>query len=339
MRIGCRCIAIAASPAPSSISGYSRRFALEHLIEFLATVSEECTDPFDGALDRLRDDLGKPAYEDGRPALGIAFRDRNWKLVRALVNAKVDINVQFKEAGNNMTTALQAACYCRKIDMIYLLLENGADPNTSGESKMIIQLSTLADAVQMVPCSGLAPSTTWNSAFHFGTPLAFASHQGDVELVNRLLSCGADPNFQGGYFTTALQAACDKINGSVEVVDILLEHGADPNQTGGRFGSALHACAYWGNTECVRALLEHKADPNMILTTHGSTPLYWACLRGFTEPGYIETVELLLDFGALNPGEMDPCSGDSRDGLPIEMWKAGDDSEIALLLRQRGIME
>ncbi|KAJ3513601.1 hypothetical protein NMY22_g14992 [Coprinellus aureogranulatus] len=218
--------------------------------------------------------LQNAVFKGGRTALEIACRSGNRKLVRELVNAKADVNVRFQGNGNNnIVTALHAACSRRKFDIIYFLLEKGANPNVSG------------------------PSTEYEAELRYGTPLIFASYTGDTRLVSRLLACGADPNLQGltiHLYTQAraLQAAC--FEGKLEVVKLLLKGGADPNLTGGAKGSALHACTWLGQIDCTRALLEHKADPN-VRDQRGGTPLHDACINGRTR-----VAELLLDFGT-NP--------------------------------------
>ncbi|KAJ3511724.1 hypothetical protein NMY22_g15564 [Coprinellus aureogranulatus] len=220
----------------------------------------------------MLDLINSATFGGGCTALEVASREKKWDIVRKLVNVKADVNVCFEgKEGSNVVTALHAACHHREYDMIYLLLENGADPNVSGP-----RTGKYADPF---------------AEFQDGTPLSFASHEGDIKLVTRLLECGADPDLQGGIYGTALQAACCK--GRLEVVNLLLEHGADPNLTeGGHWGSALHACAWLGDVDCAQALLEHKADPNM-RGKYGDTPLSDACFRGRTK-----VAKLLLDFGA-----------------------------------------
>lgn len=88
-------------------------------------------------------------------ALEVACRARQWKLVRVLVNANTNINVQFlcepgslllqrldkgrqlipmsTETGDGLVTALHTACHNKELDMVHFLLEKGADPNIISE--------------------------------------------------------------------------------------------------------------------------------------------------------------------------------------------------------------
>ena len=67
------------------------------------------------------------------------------------------------------------------------------------------------------------------------------------------LEKGANINAQGGYFGTALQAACYK--GNARLVDLLLKKGADINAQGGYYGSALQAACSRGYESSVDMLL------------------------------------------------------------------------------------
>ncbi|KAJ3532927.1 hypothetical protein NMY22_g7548 [Coprinellus aureogranulatus] len=245
--------------------------------------------------------LVRPTVQDelARSTLEEACLSKNWKLMRNLISKTPHtVNIRFQDvARKNLVTALHVACHHKEFDMIYFLLENGADPNVSDLS----------------------------ANFYYGTPLSFASHKGDIKLVTRLFECGADPNLQGGVYGTVLQAACG--SGNLEVVNLLLKHGADPNLTGGVFGSALHACAFSDHVDCVQALLEHKADPN-VRDKDGGTPLHQECYWGRTR-----VAELLLDFGA--DATIRNNYGETAPQRAIE--KRREDSEIVQMLRRRGV--
>ncbi|KAJ3515646.1 hypothetical protein NMY22_g14399 [Coprinellus aureogranulatus] len=227
------CLAYLDLRPTSPAYAYWKRHAFNHLGKLLVSMgahlgSREC----DRAS--MMDLINSTTFRGGCTALEVASREEKWDIVRKLVNVKADINVRFEgKERTNVVTALHAACHHREYDMIYFLLENGADPNVSD----------------------------FDTKFYYGTPLAFASYAGDIKLVTCLLKCGADPNLQGGVYCTALQAACAE--GKLGVVNLLLEHGADPNVTGGHWDPALHACARINCVDCARALLEHKADPNI----------------------------------------------------------------------------
>ncbi|TEB05158.1 hypothetical protein FA13DRAFT_1750261 [Coprinellus micaceus] len=79
--------------------------------------------------------------------------------------------------------------------------------------------------ITTLSASQLSLSSNWD---YYAFPLAWAAIEGDVDLVNRLLACGADPNLKGGYYGSALHV-CALDGKNEKIVQILLEHGADPN--------------------------------------------------------------------------------------------------------------
>ncbi|KAL7785777.1 ankyrin repeat-containing domain protein [Trichoderma afarasin] len=135
-------------------------------------------------------------------------------------------------------------------------------------------------------------------AGQFGNALQMASSKGHIKMVQLLLDHGAEVNAQGGYYGTALNAACAKrcfATDAIPTVQLLLEHGADVNIGGGKFGSALQTvCAKLtsktGNT-LSQILLDHGADVNARGGEYG-TALQAACVHNPS------IVQLLLDYGA-----------------------------------------
>ncbi|KAK4072975.1 uncharacterized protein Triagg1_5652 [Trichoderma aggressivum f. europaeum] len=126
----------------------------------------------------------------------------------------------------------------------------------------------------------------------YGNALQAASLHGHVEMMQLLLDHGAQVNAQGGYYGTALNAACQTLfsDHAVPAARLLLEHGADVNIGGGEYGTALQAaCAR--NPSITQLLLDHGADVNARGGRYG-TALQAACVCSPT------TVQLLLDRGA-----------------------------------------
>uniref|UniRef100_A0A1X7ST33 Uncharacterized protein n=1 Tax=Amphimedon queenslandica TaxID=400682 RepID=A0A1X7ST33_AMPQE len=64
---------------------------------------------------------------------------------------------------------------------------------------------------------------------HFTTPLIEAATEGHNQVVELLLTKGADPNFTSKYTGTPLTEAAKK--GHHLVVELLLSKGANPNIT------------------------------------------------------------------------------------------------------------
>ncbi|KAJ7646425.1 ankyrin repeat-containing domain protein [Mycena polygramma] len=181
-----------------------------------------------------------------------------------LIQSGANVNA----GGGLYGTALQAAFCAGHVDMIQLLLENGADPN--------------------LPCKG--PFGDW-----FGSLLQAAACVGHMRIACLLLEGGADVNAEGRRYGCALQAACSA--GQTEIVDLLLGHGATPHATcqgifQDWFGSLLQAAAYLGYTDIVRLLLKNGADVNARGGRYGNA-LQAACCGRRTD-----AVQVLLENGA-----------------------------------------
>lgn len=108
------------------------------------------------------------------------------------------------------------------------------------------------------------------------TALHYAAAHGTVEMMERLLNHGADPNAANRTKTTPLAWALD----SEAKVSLLLAKGAavDARQIDGR--TALYQAASIGRgAEIVKLLLDKGANPNAALV-NGRTPLMAAASQG-----------------------------------------------------------
>jgi ankyrin repeat protein len=90
------------------------------------------------------------------------------------------------------------------------------------------------------------------------TPLWLAAQNGNLDLVNTLLSAGADPTIRLLSGETPVMTAAQAGNGAV--VKVMLEAGADPNVSVTRDQTALMWAADRGHSDVVAALLEHGVD-------------------------------------------------------------------------------
>lgn len=155
-------------------------------------------------------------------------------------------------------TALNAAAGDGNIEIVKLLLDNGADIN------------------------GVDLMLGW-------TPLMSAANDGHNEIVKLLIKRGADIDIQdtGGY--TALIYAATA--GETEAAKILIDAGADIDHISGGY-SALTSAVEQSHPETAKLLLENNADPDALMKD-GQTSLIAA-----VKNGNIEIVKALLDNGA-----------------------------------------
>ena len=122
------------------------------------------------------------------------------------------------------------------------------------------------------------------------TALFAAARQGNYEVVQALLSCGADVNVTDIRGQTALLTAVGE--GNLEMVQYLLSRGASGNVADGSGRTALFIAAQQGNYEVVQALLSHGTDVN-VTDVFGQTALLAAAKQG-----NVSVVQALLCHGA-----------------------------------------
>ena len=130
-----------------------------------------------------------------------AIRDNSAEEITRLLDQHGDIN----EVDSKYGTALTAAAFEGRINVVSLLLDKGADINIVGGE--------------------------------YGTALAAAAFNGNVDMVSLLLNRGADVNRGSGKYGTALAVAV--FGGSTDVVSLLLEHGVDITHVGGSYSTTV----------------------------------------------------------------------------------------------------
>ncbi|KAK2171529.1 hypothetical protein NP493_1056g00001 [Ridgeia piscesae] len=120
------------------------------------------------------------------------------------------------------------------------------------------------------------------------TALHWAATYGDITTAELLMSHGADVNWIGPYFQTALHYAT--IAEKAPMVTWLLHNGAEITVNGdGR--SPLHLAAASGDFDIVKQLLAHKCEVN-IRDDYLFTPLSLASVQG-----HLDIVRYLMDIG------------------------------------------
>jgi ankyrin repeat protein len=124
----------------------------------------------------------------------------------------------------------------------------------------------------------------------YGNALQAASREGHEKVVQLLLDNGADINVQNGHYGNALQAASD--GGHEKVVQLLLDKGADVNARGGLYGNALYAASDGGHEKVVQLLLDNGADTNV----QGGSP--GNALQAASTRGHNKIIDMLVRHGA-----------------------------------------
>jgi ankyrin repeat protein len=160
------------------------------------------------------------------------------EFIKLLIDKGADVNARVKDSTETRTvftnqwldengaTAFLRASMSSDLDVMRLLLANGADP----------KIATVGDVTALQVASGIG----WVGGLTYEW-----SEQANVEAVKLLLDLGIDPNIQAETGRTALHGAGHK--GRTAIIQMLVDHGADleirdfgmtGNDAGGRF--AVH---------------------------------------------------------------------------------------------------
>lgn len=216
-------------------------------------------------------------------------------LVRCLLDAKADVNAS--PVGTCGSTALRTAVDRHHIDIVKLLLSNGANPN---QFSNCVEHGALLGAVRRWAINDeiiqiLVDHGADVNANH-GRALQVAAARGSVQTVQVLLAAGADINApalrRNG--KTTLQGAV--LRGNIDLVKTLLDAGADinapPSPEWGE--TAIQAAAGSGDVRMVQFLLSHGADVNSPASkSYGATALQKAAIGG-----HLRIALVLLKMGA-----------------------------------------
>ncbi|XP_064399386.1 ankyrin repeat, SAM and basic leucine zipper domain-containing protein 1-like isoform X2 [Halichondria panicea] len=149
--------------------------------------------------------------------LRLAVTKGNLKRVHAILDSGFNVNEQLSSGW----TALLHACDTGREEMVEMLLERGADPNTHKDYYTALMAVCAHKSVTrregLVSC---AYSTRGQR--HQMSPLLYASQNGHLPLVELLLSAEADIHKQDSREWTALCLAASK--GHLQAAQLLVSH-------------------------------------------------------------------------------------------------------------------
>ncbi len=161
-----------------------------------------------------------------------------------------------KGAREKSRSPLEQAVLRNKTEIALILLQSGADPNSSDASQR--------------------------------TPLHLAVERNNPVVLAALLKAKANPNRRDKDGWTALHHAAAK--NQLQSAKTLLDCGADPMILSELGGTPLHEAAASGGAEIVRLLLDHKVDPK-VKSKEGVTALDIA--RQYRNQAAIEVLDRL----------------------------------------------
>lgn len=226
-------------------------------------------------------------------ALHLAVSRGHYAMTRFLITRKAQVN-----AYSNSATPLAAAIWADDVQMLTLLLKNGADPN---QAKLQEPCSLLDQACENGTVDIVKTLLRAGAAMDEGFPLIYVFSGRNIsgervqKILELLLGYGVNVNKREYDDHTGLQMAI-----LVEMFDCayqLIEAGACINaipSKGDRGVTALQAAASVGDVEMVEYLLSKGAEVNApAAVANGVTALQAAAIKG-----HLRIAQILLEHGA-----------------------------------------
>ncbi len=182
------------------------------------------------------------------------FLEEKQCLTKLLTN--IDIN-EIKDMYGN--TLLHVAASMGDVELVELLLENGANPNAKNEyGETPLHRATNAEVAKKLIRYG----SYVNEKDRDGrTPLHYAAYHGRIDVVETLLENDAliitDKDGQ-----TPLHLAL--LEKRTQVAKLLLKYGADPNVKNKNGETPLHLAVRTGDAELIKMMIERGADVNAV---------------------------------------------------------------------------
>ena len=223
-------------------------------------------------------------------------------------------------------TAVDFAVGSGNMEVLQILLDQGADPAGGSQSRPILIDAIESGSMDMFNfIYEKFPDVTVTDRTGQGT-LMNACLTGHLEIAQRLVELGAEINQvepQGG---TPLAAAAYR--GNWEIFDFLMQHGADPMQSYRGNRNLLFEFGYHQDYphELAEQLIEQGMDINQQDERSGVTPLINAANNA-----NMDLVKLLLDHDA------DPDKRDVNGMSACDFAKFTENGDMVLLFSKYGI--
>jgi len=189
----------------------------------------------------------------GRTPLMRACEEGDLEQVQRLIDKGADIEAK----GRRERTPLRLACSKGRESIVRLLIDKGA--NIDPEAIRRAAENGDAAIVERLIRAGGDINDNKGGATK-GTSLIIASQEGHVDVVDCLLSLGANTEAKNQLGKTALMTA--SLKGMVDVVDRLLAAGCNVHAQDPNGSTALICAALEGHVSIIDRLAVHGADFN-----------------------------------------------------------------------------
>ena len=187
-----------------------------------------------------------------------AVRMNNLKQLKLRIQKGDDINAKDKDGETSLHIAIEQKC---QMEIIELLLENGADVNATGKYQLTPLIAAVKNPDIHIVKMLLEHDAEIGSALHIA--VAFA-HCDDFKTLKYLLDNGANVNKKSYCGQTPLHWGASSLETEIESVNLLIDHGADINAQDDYYVTPAHcAASYCNKIEIMKRLLELGGDPNV----------------------------------------------------------------------------
>ena len=210
---------------------------------------------------------------DGRTALWIATvikGDKN--TAQKIIDAGADVD--FEHKGKTMTMRLLDSVDARSLEILELLLENGANVHAKDRSGWSLLASACTFGNSAAAELLIRYGADLNAKMErFGwSPMISATTNGHKEVVQLLIKKNADLELKDDSGETALAKAIYRER--EDIAKLLIDSGAEVNSKDNEGDSILKNAVRWGVETMVQILINWGADIN-IKDSNGNTPSSW----------------------------------------------------------------
>ncbi|CAG9858438.1 unnamed protein product [Phyllotreta striolata] len=187
----------------------------------------------------------------------------------------ISMGSEINEIDKEQNTPLMLAIIAHKMDVVQYLVHVGANIAVKGTDGMTA-LHVSAKCGNLDACRILLEASSSFKDFincrddGGWTPLVWGCENGFAEIVEFLLSKGADPKLRDVEHNEALHWA--SFSGCSHIVELLVNRGADVNTVNAHGESPLHIAAREDRYNCVIVLLARRANVYLV-NKNNETPL------------------------------------------------------------------
>lgn len=216
------------------------------------------------------------------PALiEIMQKSTSQELRDKIAKGELDVN-KCDDEGN---TPLLMAAGARRSDLMYVLLENGADPNFEKDPGITsLGIACVYDDWSMIDLLITHGANVNYCAPNGESTLSMACAKGAVNAVQMLLAAKATTDVRDAKGATPLiHAIMNHTEYSLSIARMLLEKKADANFSMPNGFSPLMGAVQMNNMDMALLLLEHQADVNARQGADGPSALSIAVALGYSD--------------------------------------------------------